>query len=46
MNLKIILAEINTDSDKLLHGQSPTFVALQRPRLGTLMPSRWGVLFF
>ena len=33
MNLKMVLAEINTDSDKFIHGRSSSFVALQRPPL-------------
>ncbi|MEY9604248.1 hypothetical protein ABIF74_008940 [Bradyrhizobium japonicum] len=38
MNLKIVLGEINAYSDKLHLGRSPFFVALWRPRLGTMMP--------
>ena len=39
MNLKIVLGEINAASDKLFREWPPS---LRRPRLGPLMPSRWG----
>jgi hypothetical protein len=41
MNLTIVLGAINTDSDTLFTWTA-SFVALQRPRFGTLMALKWG----
>ena len=42
VDLKIVLGEINANSDKFFHGRSPSLWRSSRPRFGTLMPLRRG----
>ena len=42
VDLKIVLGEINANSDKFSHGRSPSLLRSSGPRFGTLMPLRRG----
>ena len=42
VDLKIVLGEINANSDKFSHGRSPSLWRSSRPSFGTLMPLRRG----